>query len=32
MVRWNLALLKVGLGLGAFVSLMIASGAGLRWH
>lgn len=31
MVRWNLALLKVSLALGAFASLLIASGAGLRW-
>jgi hypothetical protein len=32
MVRWNLALLKVALALGAFASLLIASGAGLRWY
>jgi hypothetical protein len=31
MVRWNLALLKVSLALGAFAALMIASGAGWRW-
>jgi hypothetical protein len=31
MVRWNRAFLKVALSLGAFVALVIASGAGYRW-
>ena len=32
MVRWNLALLKASLAMGAFVALLVASGAGYRWH
>jgi hypothetical protein len=32
MVRRNLATLKIALALGAFASLLIASGAGLRWY
>jgi hypothetical protein len=31
MVRWHAATLKAGLTLGAFASLLVASGAGLRW-
>ena len=29
MVRWNL--MKMFIALGAFTSLLVASGAGLRW-
>ena len=31
MVRWRATTLKAIFALGAFVSLLVASGAGLRW-
>jgi len=31
MVRWRATTLKAVVALGAFTSLLVASGAGLRW-
>lgn len=31
MVRWNVSILKAAVALGALTSLLVASGAGLRW-
>ena len=31
-IRWKLTYVKVTVALGAFVSLVVASGAGMRWH
>jgi len=31
MVRWRATTLKALIALGAFTSLLVASGAGLRW-
>jgi hypothetical protein len=31
-IRWKLTYVKVAVPLGAFVSLVVASGAGMRWQ
>ena len=31
MVRWHKVTFKTAVGLGAIMSLLVASGAGLRW-
>jgi hypothetical protein len=31
-IRWNVRLVRIAIALGAFASLVIASGAGARWN